>query len=87
MQKINSTVLVVVAIIFYVISMYCFMWAMSSVSLSFTTCSGEHSVFHEVPRCRWASIAGYGFWGFGIAGFTLLAIVVYRRVKNNEKST
>jgi len=87
MQKINSTVLVVTALIFYAISIYCFMWAMSSFSLSFTECSGVHGVFHEVQRCRWAAVAGYGFWGFGIAGFLLLGVAIYRRVKNNEKNT
>ncbi|MBU2707202.1 hypothetical protein KCM76_14490 [Zooshikella marina] len=75
------------AFLFYAASIYCFMWAASSFSLSFTVCNGESSIFHEIPRCRWPSIAGIGFWGFGILGFALLSVCIYRMVKKNGENT
>ncbi len=85
MTKVNNKVLVVGFLTSYAISIYCFLWSMSSFSLSFTTCSGTHSLFHAIPRCRWASVAAYGFWGFGILGLLLLTVFIYRKRKAKNK--
>jgi uncharacterized membrane protein len=71
------------AVLSLLVSVYCFLWIFSSISLAPAGCYGNFALFHSEFKCRQPYIAMLLWIGTTVAAI-MLAITGYRNIKRNK---
>ena len=74
----STLFLVICAVIVLLLAVSSFLWAISSVELSFVDCNGHYSLDATNFRCQRAVWLTYAFWPFSILTILLLSATIIR---------